>query len=168
MQLIYLRKKFTNYKSFSEVTFDKVFESAAIKKAEHKVAYTLASTVAYNRAGTFELEELPTAAQVAPIFAVTTNDFDQNGEVDILAVGNWFEIQPGFGRYDASYGLFLSKEKEGGFMVKPPLESGFVVLGQSRGIQVINQDSGAPLILVARNNERVLVFDTNNRSSLVN
>lgn len=169
MQVIALRKRFTSYRGFSEASFKQVFEATALRKAERYVAYTMSSSLVLNKGNDrYELQSLPKSAQVAPIFAVAPGDFNQNGKIDLLAVGNFFEAQPSFGRYDASYGFFLNGNNDGSFAIAPPKESGLIVPGQSRSIRVLNQNTKTPLVLVARNNERLLVFETTAHPKLDN
>ena len=57
----------------------------------------------------------------------------------------------------ASYGLLLRGDGKGGFTPVDAPESGFFVPGQSRDIQRVRTASGE-LIIVARNNDRPLIF----------
>ncbi len=154
-QLVTIRKKFLDYQSFSKSTFQSVFEASQLQKSIHKKAYTLASCWAENRSGgQFVLHTLPLEAQLAPIFAFATTDIDQNGMQDIFAVGNWYDVQPSMGRYDASLGLLLLNQGEGRFHSIEPGESGFVATGEGRDLQIL-QDG---VLLFARNNLPIQVF----------
>ncbi|MFN7118543.1 MAG: VCBS repeat-containing protein [Saprospiraceae bacterium] len=154
-QLISIKKKFLDYAPFAQSTFEQVFDAAQLKQAQHQKAYTLASLIAENQGnGQFTLKQLPIEAQFSPIFAFATGDFNQDHHLDILAVGNWYDVQPSMGRYDASYGILLQGNGKGNFTSVEPQRSGFVVTGQGRDIKILPDGR----ILVARNNAAMQVF----------
>jgi hypothetical protein len=78
-----------------------------------------------------------------------------------LLGGNLYEVKPEVGRYDASYGLYLSGNGDGTFVSKPAVESGFFVEGQIRSLKKI-MVNGRYFVLVARNNDSPLFFRINN------
>ena len=96
--------------------------------------------------------------QIAPIYGFATDDFDGNGTQDILAVGNFYGNQINMGRYDASYGHFVTKSKSGEWEYKEPSDSGFAIDGEARDIKVLNYGDGEKLILVSRNDAGIQVF----------
>ncbi len=53
-------------------------------------------------------KSLPLEAQFSPVYAAEAGDFNDDGNLDILLGGNLYNVKPEVGRYDASYGSFLS------------------------------------------------------------
>ncbi len=148
-QIISIKKKFVDYAPFARSTFEQVFDANQLEQAQHKAASTLASALAINKGGGhFELQNLATEAQLSPIFAFATGDFNKDGHLDIIAVGNWYDVQPSMGRYDASYGVCLQGDGKGNFTAIEPTQSGFIISGQGRDVKLLKNGQ----ILIARNN----------------
>jgi hypothetical protein len=82
---------------------------------------------------------------------------DRDGHTDLLLGGNFDGFKPEIGRMAASYGLLLRGDGKGAFTPVRAPESGFKVPGQTRDIQRVRTANG-DLIVVARNNDRPLVF----------
>lgn len=156
-QIISIKKKFVDYAPFAQSTFDQVFDAEQLKDADHRFAYTFASSIAKNNGnGEFALQSLSIEAQFSPVFAFVTGDFNKDKQLDVLAVGNWYDVQPSMGRYDASYGVYLQGDKNGNFTAIQPTKSGFVILGQGRDIKILKNGT----ILIARNNLPMQVFES--------
>ncbi len=117
-------------------------------------AKVFASSVAVdNGDGTFELQPLPIEAQFAPIYAVLADDFDGDGNTDVLVAGNQYSVPPVRGRYDASYGTLLLGDGKGGFRPVDMGASGLAIRGQVRDMAFLERADGELLIVVARNGE---------------
>jgi len=154
-----LGSKFPSYKSFGASRVEDIFPAADLKQAQVREAYTFASAVALNNGnGTFTLQPLPTEAQFAPIYASLAGDFDGDGKTDLLVGGNFFGVPPILGRYDASYGLMLRGDGKGGFTPVDMEQSNLVIDGEVRDIKSLRGPHGAQLILVARNNDKVMIL----------
>ncbi len=65
---------------------------------------------------------------------------------------------PVLGRYDASYGLLLRGDGKGGFTAVDMAESNLVIDGQVRDMKMLRGPKGERLIVVARNNDKVMVL----------
>ncbi len=155
-QLVGINKKFNEYEAFAESEFHEVFSREELREAEHKKAVTFASALAVNDGlGRYELQPLPRMAQVAPLFAFLPWD---EGGAAILAAGNFYDVAPNLGRYDAGFGHLLIRNDTGAWQTVAPTRSGFVVNGQGRRLAAIETGSGEKLVIVARNNDRLLVF----------
>ncbi|MDF1866972.1 MAG: hypothetical protein P1U70_19215 [Saprospiraceae bacterium] len=100
---------------------------------------------------------MPLEAQYSPMFGILVEDFDQDGNLDILMGGNFFGAKPEIGRYDADYGLLLKGNGKGDFDSVKSKESGFGISGQVRDLVAINVD-GNRVVLVGRNDEEMQVF----------
>ena len=70
-------------------------------------------------------------------------------------------MTPLLGRYDASYGVLLGGDGAGGFTSIGLESSGLEMQGQVRDLKWLRRPRGGPVILVARNNDRVLVLRPN-------
>jgi hypothetical protein len=61
-------------------------------------------------------------------------DYNNDGHLDVLAVGNSHAPEVNWGRYDASFGLYLLGDGKGGFRALPNRLSGLQVVGDAKGL----------------------------------
>jgi hypothetical protein len=154
-----LRDKFPTYKSFGASRIEDIFPAQEIRDAQVREADMFESAIALNNGdGTFTIRALPTEAQLAPIYASLAGDFDGDGKADLVVGGNSYGVMPALGRYDASYGLLLRGDGKGGFTPIDTERSNLFMDGQVRAIRSLRSANGRQLILVGRNNDRVLVL----------
>src|SRR3954470_24780926 len=85
----------------------------------------------------FSMHPLPMPAQYAPVYAITTEDLNQDGKKDIFLAGNntWTRIK--FGRYSANHGILMSGDGRGNFRYVPQPESGLNIRENVRSLQPI-------------------------------
>jgi hypothetical protein len=149
---------FYSYEQFSNVYFETLFEIKDLESETLKATIFSSSYIENLGNGKFKLTALPKPCQVAPINDILIDDFDQDGQLDALMVGNDFSAESNYGRFDAFNGLFL-KGTENGFKVVPSRESGFYVPYQSNHITEVLDNKGRRLIISTQNNEEVRVFN---------
>lgn len=146
-----IKKKFLRYADFAGKNLREIFGNE-LNDALVLEAAELRSGIIWNKAnGRLLFEALPVAAQVAPVFAWATGQFDQQGPADILAAGNFHGVTPYEGRYDANRGSLLR-----GLQAGPQLTfisgGGLTpISGEVRAIRRIRTVKGE-LLLVGRNN----------------
>jgi hypothetical protein len=153
-----LSARYPTYKSYARQTVADIFPGDALAGAVRKTAYTFATSLVHNDGGgSFTVVPLPDEAQLAPVYGILATDVDRDGHTDLLLAGNLDGLKPEYGRMASSDGLLLRGDGKGAFVPVRAPESGFRVPGQTRDIQRVRTASG-DLILVARNNDRPLVF----------
>ena len=154
-----LRSKFPSYAAFGASRIEDIFPASDLDRAKVLEATDFASSVAMNNGnGTFSLRPLPIEAQFAPIYAVIADDFDGDGRTDLLAAGNFYGVTPMLGRYDASYGLLLRGNGSGRFESVDLQASNLLIEGQVRHMKELRGPKGQRLIVVARNDDKVMVL----------
>jgi len=154
-----LRRKFLKYANYKDVALEDIIEPALQLKFIRKDVFTFASIHMENLGnGKFSITNLPSEGQIFPIFSFCIEDLNQDGNADILAVGNLDATQPDFGRYDAGYGLTLMGDGKGSFKPLTPQFSGFVVRGQGRDIKTLVTSANEKLFLISRNNDLIKLF----------
>jgi hypothetical protein len=147
-----LRSRYVSYADFGDSRVEDIFNASELRNARVLEAKVLDSVVALNNGdGTFTVTPLPVEAQFAPIRAVLGDDFDGDGHTDLLVAGNFYGVTPVRGRYDASYGLLLRGDGNGGLEVVDLETSGVVIDGEVRAMQMLRSADGARLLVVARN-----------------
>jgi hypothetical protein len=151
-----LRSRYDSYADFGASRIEDIFSAPELRGAQLREAHLFASSFALNGGnGTFTLHRLPTEAQFAPVYAVLPEDFDGDSHVDLLLAGNFHGVAPVRGRYDASYGLLLRGNGAGRFEPVELEESGVIMEGQARGIQLLRRAGEGRLVVVARNDNRL-------------
>lgn len=157
-QIPSLKKKYLKYESYKEQAIDDIFSSDQLDKAIKLEAQVMESSVLLNNgSGTFTLSTLPMEAQLAPVYAIATDDFDGDGTPDIVLGGNLYRVKPEVGRYDASRGLFLKGKGDGTFEAWPSKRSGMRIEGELRDFTTI-RIGGRAMLLGARNSNTLVVY----------
>jgi len=158
-QMIATRKRFPLYKDFTQASIDKLLTPEERAKALVLEANYLQSAYIENKGdGTFAMHALPTPAQMAPVFGMVTTDVDQDGNLDVMLVGNDFSGEVSMGRYDALNGLWLKGDGKGGFTAQSIATSGFYVPGNAKGLAQMASADGHELLVATQNRGRLCVF----------
>ena len=94
-----LKRKFLKYENYKNVRVEDILTNEDLNTFIQKSAYVFSSVYLQNDGnGKFSLIDLPTEAQLSPIFSFLVDDINKDGHSDILATGNFFATQPDFGR----------------------------------------------------------------------
>ena len=153
-QLKYLKKRFPDFESYQSADMELIFTSD--ERANVQILETNEmNTLLYINQGSYEFRsvDLPKEVQYTPIFAIESDDFDNDGDIDLILAGNQYNVLPEAGIYDASYGIYLQNDVNAVFTYLSPKQSGMKLKGQVR--DMITSDN---ILIVARNNDEVLTF----------
>jgi hypothetical protein len=153
-----LKKKYLKYENYKEQTVEDIFTPEQLSSAIKLEAYTMESSVLLNnKNGTFTRKALPKEAQLSPMYGIAADDFDKDGNTDLLMGGNFYQSKPEVGIYDASYGVLLKGDGKGNFKALHPAQSGFFIKGAVRDITAIKSEKKT-LIVAARNHDKIIIF----------
>jgi enediyne biosynthesis protein E4 len=148
-------KRFKDYTAFAQTPFSTIFTSEMLKGAEHKQIQRFGSIYLENKSGDgFEPKELPTEAQFSTVQSILADDFDDDGNVDLAIGGNFYEMPPSVGQFDASYGSILWGDGKGHFTPLLASQTGFILRGGVRDIKKVGN-----YIVVSSNNAPLQIFD---------
>lgn len=152
-QIKELKKKYLNYNAYKNASVQDIFDSEALSTSTEIFANRLETTLIRNNGNmNFEVVTLPQEVQLSPIYALSSGDYDRDGDMDILAGGNLYSTKPQVGRYDASYGTLLLNDGKGNYSAAKS-DAGFFVDGEIRSIITL-----ADKVIVGRNNDSAIVF----------
>lgn len=152
-----LRNRVPDHHTFASMSFDEIFIEAQRRGAERKEIHTLHSSILVDNNGRYELQELPSEAQVSPVFAASAADFSGNGQNDILLLGNLYGLKPEVGRFDSNNGVILENLGNLEFSFIPYGKTQTWIDGEVRDVSFINTVNGRKMI-VGRNNEELMFF----------
>ncbi|HKG67911.1 MAG TPA: VCBS repeat-containing protein, partial [Segetibacter sp.] len=139
-----------------------IFTPGQLSKALKLDAYTMQSSVFINnRKGAFSRKALPAEAQFSPMYGIAAEDFDKDGNTDIVMGGNFYESKPEAGIYDASYGVFLKGDGNGNFEAAKARQIGLNVRGAIRNIEEVKVGN-KKMLMVSLNNSAPKFFKVSN------
>lgn len=157
-QLQGLKKKYLKYEDYKNETIEDIFSTNELKKSNRSEAFELQTSILVNDGkGKFSMGCLPIEAQFSPVYSIAVMDFDADGQQDIFLGGNLYGAKPEIGRYDASHGQLFKGDGRANFKYVPQNKSGLKIDGQARDAIPI-EINGRNYLLVARNNDKLLIF----------
>lgn len=156
----WMEKKFPTFESYADATIHDLFTDKELKNTGYLMVNHPATTYfEWDQASVKFIEKpLPIEAQYAPIYTITSLDYDRDGNRDLLLCGNINNARIRFGKYDANYGLLLKGDGQGKFYHIPQYESGFKLNGDVRS--VIQMDS---ILFFGINGREVVTYMENQK-----
>jgi hypothetical protein len=158
-QMIGMRAKFQNYKSYANATIEDLFtrnqlDSALVLKANNFKSAFLRN----NGNNTFTMIPLPVEAQFSVLNGMTVGDYDGDGNLDVLMNGNDYGTEVSVGRYDALNGLLLKGDGKGSFSPLSILESGIYIPGNGKALVNLRDRNGSLLIAASQNRGPLKIY----------
>lgn len=153
-QMPFIQEKFPTYSEFATADIDRIYGKDVLSKALHYSATSFSSAVLLSENGGFKTELLPKYAQLGPINESIVFDFNKDGHLDIIAVGNNFAAEVETIRYDGGRGIVLLGNGKGKFTQLTPNQSGFFD----------NQDC-KDMELLTVNNQEIIITVSNQGAS---
>jgi len=133
-QIPSIRSKVALYKDYSISSIDELFEGEAIKRSIVYQLDELRSGIFINHDGRFSFQPLPHKIQSSSMHALSLNDINEDGVLDIILGGNHYLYKPQFGRDDASRGwILLGKLNNGSYTIDEVFDLG--IDGEIRKIE---------------------------------
>lgn len=151
-QIVSLRQKFPDYEKYSNATIKEIFSTAQIDSAKKLEINYLHTTWFENVNGKFLVKSLPIQIDFSPVYAISANDFNGDGNIDLLLCGNIENVRIRIGKIDANYGVLLLGDGKGNFKYANQLESGLSLRGSVRDILKLDTINGNHLLLIGVNN----------------
>jgi len=157
-QIPSLETKFKTYEDFGDSDLIDVYGSS-LESALNLKAKTFASAYIENNGdGSFNVESLPSLAQVSSVNSILAKDYDGDGNKDLLIVGNLYPSEVETPRNDAGTGLYLKGDGNGNFNPTSILESGFYAPNDAKDMKVIKVGD-KEVILVVNNNDFIQAIE---------
>lgn len=155
-QMPFIQQKFPDYNSFANADLNQIYGSDKLNSSLHYSAFEFRSCVLVSEVEKFILNPLPAEAQMAPLYSSVANDFNQDGKLDIIAVGNIFGAEVETMRYDGGKGILILGNGLGDFIATGFKESGLKVLTNVRTLLEFNNK-----LIISNNNNRLIFYSKN-------
>ncbi len=167
-QIPSLKKRFLTYKEFGKARFEDIFTKEELKDAYKLQANNFASSYIENLGdGKFKLHALPSLAQIAPLYAMVVDDFNEDGNLDAAINGNDFGTEVGNGRYDALNGLVLLGDGKGNFSPQSILASGLYIPGNGKALVKCRSLNNSYYMAASQNNGPLKVFQRKSKQRMI-
>ncbi|TAG18180.1 MAG: RNA-binding protein [Cytophagia bacterium] len=111
-----MRNRFPKYDDYGQAEFKDLFTADEMKNVLTLRAKTFATCYIENLGkGQFAIRPLPLMAQISSAFGTLAQDVNEDGNLDILLVGNTYSLDNQTGFNDASRGIVLLGNGKGAF-----------------------------------------------------
>ena len=158
-QMVFMKNRFLKYAEYGMATLDEILTQEERASAMRLEANWFQSSLLLNRGdGTFEIRELPREAQWAPVYGMLVQDFDLDGNLDALLVGNTYDMEVFWGRNTAFNGLLLQGSGDGSFNAVNYTQSGFFVPGDAVSIVTLAGAGNRSLVVAGQNQDSLRVY----------
>jgi len=163
-----LRKKFPTYQSLAVADMSVVLTPEERKGALVVEARDLRTSYLRNDGnGKFTLSPLPAQAQFSVINGMVAEDFDGDGNLDLVLNGNDYGTEVSTGRYDALNGLYLKGNGKGEFTPQSILQSGIYIPGNGKALVELRSAKGKCLLAAGQNKGPLKIFELRRNTRLV-
>ncbi len=150
-QIPKLKKKFVRYTPYASATINEIFTAEELKGSTTLTANTFQTIYLVNENKKFISNPLPYQVQLAPVFDMVVEDFNQDGKKDILMAGNFLYSETETGEMDAGNGTLLLQNSDGSFRYVPNIEHGFWAQDEVRELKMITRADGKREVITVNN-----------------
>ncbi|MBX2924991.1 MAG: VCBS repeat-containing protein [Chitinophagaceae bacterium] len=158
-QMESMRSKFKDYQSYATATMGQVLSPEQINGALILKANNFNSGYCRNDGGgKFTLVPLPKEAQWSALNGMVADDFDGDGNLDIVINTNDYGNEITTGRYDAMNGLLLKGDGKGNFTALSILQSGIFIPANGKALVKLTGKQDRYLLAAAQNRGALKVF----------
>lgn len=153
------RGKFNFYAEYGKADAETLFTAEEREGAlSLTMNYDRSVLMLNNGSSDFTVVELPIEAQFAPINDFLVDDVNQDGNLDVLAIGNNYGNEVFIGHLDALNGLVLIGDGTGHFSTLKNTESGFDVRYDAKRLARLRLSNGQTAYLATQNRDWLKVF----------
>jgi hypothetical protein len=167
-QIVRTRARFQTYKDYAGATMQNLLTPEQIEGALKLRATDLHSYYLQNEGnGKFRPMPLPAAAQISVLNGMAADDFDNDGNLDLVATGNDFGTELSMGKYDALNGLYLKGDGKGNFTALPILQSGIFFPGNGKALVKLRSSKVRYLLAASENQGPLKLLQLKSEGKLI-
>lgn len=153
----FFRKRFTSYTRFSYATMDSIVDRKSLEPNAIYLVNTTTSFILWNENGNLKWERLPSVVQTSPVRKILIDDFDEDGNQDIIIAGNDHSFDVSTGNFDANKGVFMKGKGDRKFELLEPSKSGLLLNGHVSSLVYLK--GSKPKLVVGVNRDSVVVIE---------
>jgi hypothetical protein len=98
---------------------------------------------------------------------MVADDFDGDGNLDVLISGNDYGTDISIGRYDALNGLLLKGDGQGSFIPLSIQQSGIYIPGNAKGLIKFAGNNNQYFVAASQNREALKIFGLNKNKKII-
>ena len=157
---------FKTYRQFASASLTDIY-GERLKEAYKVTVNHLESGVWINETKTdnvikFRWQALPWDAQLSPVNAITSGDFNGDGKIELILAQNHSTNQPETGLWWGNTGCHLEWHQDR-FKTIPHRLSGVLLPNDTKAILSLDADGDGKMdILAGQNNDKILLFKNTN------
>jgi hypothetical protein len=154
--------KFYTFALYAQAKLNDLFTEEQIADSYQREARILETSYFENIGhGKFKRTSLPNEAQVAPVYGLSTADFNFDGNLDLVLCGNSFSNHFEFGKLDALRGLILLGDGQGNWLPANTNESGLYAPYDAKALAALFYKKNQTIAyFIANNNGPIQVFES--------
>jgi enediyne biosynthesis protein E4 len=157
-QIPELKHDIKKYDVFASLEIKDIYGDKKLDNALYYKAQTFASSYIENLGnGEFKISELSIEPQFSNINDMLVEDFNSDGNLDVILVGNLFVSEIETTRNDAGIGLLMQGDGKGNFLPKRAIETGLFINKDAKKIRKFKNGNNE-FILVANNNDKLQII----------
>jgi hypothetical protein len=161
VQLPAINDKFKTYTSYAKADIYEIYGKENLDRALHYQANFFKSVYLENTGNEhFVIHPLPIEAQFSSVNDILVDDYNQDGNLDILLAGNMYGLEVKTARNDAGIGLFLAGDGTGNFKSWNYMDSGFFLPYDVKSLLQMKVDN-TYYVFSACNGDSLQVFKVN-------
>jgi len=163
-----LKKQFPDYQSFAKATMNDIIPPDKRTNAVRLKANILQSCYLRNDGkGKFTMIPLPKEAQFSVLNGMVADDFDGDGNVDVLISGNDYGTDVAIGRYDGLNGLLLKGNGKGEFTPLSILQSGVYIPDNGKALIKLTGSPNDYLVAATEHSGPLQVFKLKRKTRIL-
>ncbi|PKA99690.1 VCBS repeat protein [Flavobacteriaceae bacterium MAR_2009_75] len=167
-QLVAIKRIFPTYDKYAEAGIESLLQ--ALDTTDMKVLevnYISSSYIENLGGGKLSIKPLPQETQFSPLFGLNKGDFNDDGFLDVIGVGNYYPTEVISGWYDAGKGVVLESNRQGGFASISHNTSGFKVEKDAKALVNLRKNDSTILWVASVNSGKLKRFNQHTTSSIL-
>ncbi|MGX1929846.1 VCBS repeat-containing protein [Flagellimonas sp. 2504JD4-2] len=156
-QMPFIKDKFETYTEFANASLTDIYGEKLNTSYENSITQ-FESILLINKGNlNFEKQTLPVNVQSYPLFDCSFIDLNKDGFEDVVTVGNIYGTEVETPRLDALSGVILLSNGKDGYQSVPQQESGLILDGNVKSIQLIEGPNNQKYLINTANNGPLMV-----------